>query len=1267
MYTPHAMRSRSPFTPFGSATGSGLTEKRLDVHNWLGVSGVAAPTGTFSKFAASTMLLSDAAADHINSDNDLASQSITFADVTACNIDRTLIPTTNLGIIDQVHLNLEGYHPTDTAYDVIASENIAIGQPISVISNNQVALANCNRTSNFTLTGVIGLASTEGIATLGMQIRTEGSVELADWSAITGEEFLVPGAKYFLSSNTGQMSRYSPSGSDFVIVSIGRAVTTTKIDIEVNEVNVEQPFFEFTESAAHAITFTHNTDWFIVKRVYTTLGLSSSMAFTGDWARSASSAMSFSDLAAEDVVRPVGASSAILFTDLASDLLIPYTQDVTSVMTLSDATAWLKDLGRSATSAMTLSDSASKIMDHQLATSDAMSLTSFSSVVIPTAFVSVWNTSNTSVGSSNATQIALPLISTGTYNFSVDWGDGNTDNITAWNDSATTHNYASSGNYTLTLNGTIEGWEFTRYASDAQKISNVSEWGTLTITGGQSFNGCLNLTSNASDNITLHANTTNLASTFRECSLFDGTGVGDWNTHNITNMAAVFMYSPNMAVDVSSWNTHNVTSLAQAFSFSSISNFDVSSWNTHNVTNLSSVFDSVVDTSNDMSSWNTHNVTTIQSLASASSTFNGDITSWNTHNVTASTFAFFLAAAFDRDISSWNTHNSVSHRGMFDRAYAFSQNLSTWNTVNSTDFSRTFNGAALYDHSVGGWDWTGVTDATDMFRDVELHYTTYNATLTGINAQAVQNNVTFHGGDSMYSYGPPDTARSALIADHTWTITDGGPAHTAEVPDAITFTQGASGGKDLNYTLTNNMPLASVTVGEIISDAVSTMTISDAVSKTQDYALSAVSAASIIDTVTCIKDLARSASSTLSVTDVASGVIPVSAFTAVWNTADLSVGSSNSTQITLPLVSGGSYNFNVDWGDGNSSEITAWDDADATHNYASSGNYTLNITGTISGCKFAYQASDADKIGNVSSWGPFEVATSGTFNNCINLTSNAIDDMLLNTTNLADTFRGCTSYNGTGVSSWDTSLTTNMYRIFASIGSTQDITADISGWNTTNVTNMSQAFNQCGGITEGISSWNTHNVTTMSNMFGSGDKNPDVSSWNTSNVITMDSMFNNNKTFNQDIDGWDVSKVQNMSFMFIFADAFNQDLSSWNTHNVTTMRAMFNNTDLFNQDISGWNTSNVTTFRQMFQNASVFDQDVSGFDWTGITTAQDMFSGVTLSTTKYSSMIIGIEAQSVLNSVLFHGGNSTYNAAAATAHGNLGSDHSWTITDNGPA
>jgi len=59
----------------------------------------------------------------------------------------------------------------------------------------------------------------------------------------------------------------------------------------------------------------------------------------------------------------------------------------------------------------------------------------------PNDFISVWDTSKTSDGSSIETQIKLPLESTGTYDFTVDWGDGTSDTITTYNQPEVTHTY----------------------------------------------------------------------------------------------------------------------------------------------------------------------------------------------------------------------------------------------------------------------------------------------------------------------------------------------------------------------------------------------------------------------------------------------------------------------------------------------------------------------------------------------------------------------------------------------------------------------------------------------------------------------------------------------------------------------------------------------------------------------------------------------------------------------------------------------------------
>ena len=59
------------------------------------------------------------------------------------------------------------------------------------------------------------------------------------------------------------------------------------------------------------------------------------------------------------------------------------------------------------------------------------------------------------------------------------------------------------------------------------------------------------------------------------------------------------------------------------------------------------------------------------------------------------------------------------------------------------------------------------------------------------------------------------------------------------------------------------------------------------------------------------------------------------------------------------------------------------------------------------------------------------------------------------------------------------------------------------------------------------------------------------------------------------------------------------------------------------------------------------------------------FQSTTLTTARWSQILIDTEAANQNDSVLFHGGNSTYNTAGGVARAALIADHIWTITDGG--
>ena len=352
-------------------------------------------------------------------------------------------------------------------------------------------------------------------------------------------------------------------------------------------------------------------------------------------------------------------------------------------------------------------------------------------------------------------------------------------------------------------------------------------------------------------------------------------------------------------------------------------------------------------------------------------------------------------------------------------------------------------------------------------------------------------------------------------------------------------------------------------------------------------------------------------------------------FVSTWNTANISGGSSASNQITLPLFSSGSYNFVVDWGDGNLDTITAWNQAEVTHTYASSGTYTISIEGECKGFRFN-NTGDRLKMLSVISWGDFELIGNlgRQFYGCTNLDLASVSDILNfgNCTNceyMFDSYQFATINN---INSWDVSNVTNMTFMFNNSLFNQDLSSwnvgsvtnmsnmfesalafngNIGTWNVSSVINMINMFRSATSFNQSLNSWNVGSVTNMGNMFFSASSfNGNISAWNVSSVINMGNMFRTSP-FNQNISSWDVSNVSDMSSMFRNS-SFNQNISSWNVSNVTDMENMFRSTP-FNQNINSWDVSNVTIMGGMFEFAIFFNQSLNSWNVSSAVTMNNMF------------------------------------------------------------
>ena len=264
-----------------------------------------------------------------------------------------------------------------------------------------------------------------------------------------------------------------------------------------------------------------------------------------------------------------------------------------------------------------------------------------------TSFISTWATT----GSDET--LTLPFVSDGnTINFTIDWGDGNTDTVTAHDDDlgqgAIDHVYASADTYTIKMAGTISGFKFNN-SGDKTKLKTITQWGTFNISTPAFLYGCSGLTAiSAEDAPTI--TTTNMTSAFQSCtnsSLTFGTGLNLWDVSSVTNMYVMFQGCSYFNGDISDWDTGEVTNMNYMFGFVNQSgslSTDLGSWDVSKVANFSLMFYNARYFNNDLSDWNTGAATTFAYMFYNADAFEGDgLDSWDIADVTAMDAMFQLA------------------------------------------------------------------------------------------------------------------------------------------------------------------------------------------------------------------------------------------------------------------------------------------------------------------------------------------------------------------------------------------------------------------------------------------------------------------------------------------------------------------------------------------------------------------------------------------------------------------------------------------------
>jgi surface protein len=245
--------------------------------------------------------------------------------------------------------------------------------------------------------------------------------------------------------------------------------------------------------------------------------------------------------------------------------------------------------------------------------------------------------------------LTLPLVATGTYNCTVNWGDASSSTITAWDDADKAHTYADEAAtaYSIEISGTLIGWEFDNIGDSDHLMRDITQWGIFRPgNNGNWFKGCHSLTVSATDRLNM-------------------SGVTD------ANEAFQLCQALTTIPSINNWDWSNVTSLYGTWHSCSVFNQDLSGMNlTTALVNLGYTF-------------------------YGNTLFNGDITTWPTDNVTTMTWMFYSAPAFNQNISVFHTSKVASFDFTFRDDIAFDQDLSALDFTGVTTANGMFFGVTL--------------------------------------------------------------------------------------------------------------------------------------------------------------------------------------------------------------------------------------------------------------------------------------------------------------------------------------------------------------------------------------------------------------------------------------------------------------------------------------------------------------------------------------------------------------------------------------------
>lgn len=840
-----------------------------------------------------------------------------------------------------------------------------------------------------------------------------------------------------------------------------------------------------------------------------------------------------------------------------------------------------------------------------------------------TEFISVWDTEASGDMPGNTT-IGIPLTVDGTYDFYIDWGDGNVDHITTYDDPANTHTYDTPGVYTVKIDGQCEGWNFnTSPFGYSENIIDITQWGNVKIDDNTNAGGYFYFTTNliqisASDSPDL-SNTTSLSGAFSQSGIvniaslnlwdtstivdmsycfysafyFEGVGIEGWNVQNVTTMAAMFYQASAFNGLIGLWTTSSLQDMSYMLAQASSFNQSVAGIDTSNVTTLDHTFQqAVLFEGIGIENWITSNVTTLANTFDGNNSgtimaFNGNVSDWDVSNVTDMTQTFTYCHSFNRPLN-WDTSSCTTMFQTFVECISFNQDMPNFVTSTTTNVTNILSRCYAFNGQINTWDLTGITSGGfgGGLWQFMSDCTSFNQSVVGLNPVNA-------GG-----YVGAFQGCTALDQDFSsWPIVN--ITDATSMFDGVTLSTANYNALLISWAAQSVQPNVTFNGGN------------------SHYSGAGVAARAVL----------TGSPNNWTITD--GGEVVSLPFIAVWDTTENGDNPSNAT-IALPLVELGEYDFYIDWGDGNTDHITAWDQPETSHTYAAPGTYTTSCSGTITGWNFRQNYTTPFCLKDITQWGCL-LWDNGNYNGgyfydteyMFSISATDVPDLTgvtslnqafwdsaivtINNLELWDIsgisdisycFQYCWLFNDPNINYWDVTFVTNMEGTFYGC---QAFNQPLDLWVTASCTNMSYMFNDAESFNQSLNTFNMHSVETTAYMFASAISfNNDIYLWSLPNLLTAQGMFQNATSFNKNFvttGHWGTPQCRDFSHFLENASSFAMPLDLLDVSSCQYFDEMLRQASLFNQPLPDWSTSNALSFHGTFR-LTPFDQDISNFDFS---------------------------------------------------------------------